>query len=163
MARVLIVGDSERSLVLARSLQEHQVLVRVLTEDAERLPAIEEAGAEGWVGDPDRLGTIIGALDGVSVACWLLGTAGGPLQRLQALHGPRLESFILEAVDSPLRAFIYEAAGTVPSQVLAGGAQSARRIAAQNSIPLAVIDADPAELDRWVGQALAALRQLLGM
>src|SRR5690606_40730452 len=52
-------------------------------------------------------------------AFWLLGTANGEPEQVAALHGPRLERMLTEAVDTPLRGFVYEAAGTVPEAELA--------------------------------------------
>src|SRR3712207_9527220 len=46
---------------------------------------LEEAGAECWIGDPDVIGTLRYALEGVTVLLWLLGTVDRP-----ELHGSRL-------------------------------------------------------------------------
>ena len=47
------------------------------TRTEDRRAAIEAAGAECWIGTPDRLATLRAALDGVTIACWMLGTATG--------------------------------------------------------------------------------------
>ncbi len=76
------------------------------------MPQIEAAGAECWIGDPNRLGTLRGVLDGVTIACWLLGGATGPEEQLRALHSDRLRAFLESAIDSTVRGLLYEAAGS---------------------------------------------------
>lgn len=67
------------------------------------------------VADPDRLGTLMPHLEGVSVVCWLLGSVTGAAA--EALHGPRLESMLMALVDTPVRAVVYEGpAGEVASR-----------------------------------------------
>ena len=67
--------------------------------------AIAEAGAEPYVGDPDRIGTLMGALSGVTIVCWLLGTVPDP-----DLHGGRLRMLFEKLVDTPVRGVVYERA-----------------------------------------------------
>ena len=121
---------------------------------------IEAAGAECWIGDPDRLGTLRGALEGATIACWLLGSAQGSREALEALHGPRLRSFVGQAIDTTVRGVLYEAAGTVPTTLLAEGERIATEVSAHNAIPLAVLRADPADPE-WVGEARTAVEGLL--
>ena len=87
MARILLIGCGCRGQALARELCVEGHVVRGTTRDRERLPAIEASGAEAVLADPNRLATLMPALDGASAACWLMGTASDP-----ALHGPRLAS-----------------------------------------------------------------------
>ena len=70
MARVLIVGCGCRG-ALASALLADGHAVRGTTRDQRRIAAIEESGADGVVADPDRLGTLMPALAGVSA-----GSAG---------------------------------------------------------------------------------------
>ena len=49
----------------------------------------------------------------VAVVVWLLGSASGEPETIAAIHGPRLESLLEKLVDSPVRGFAYEAAGSV--------------------------------------------------
>jgi uncharacterized protein YbjT (DUF2867 family) len=105
LARVLIVGCGCRGRELAAALVESGHAVRGTSRRAEALPAIEAAGAEGVVADPDRLATLTPQLEGVSVLCWLLGGADNA-----ALHGPRLESLLELLVDTHVRGVVYEAA-----------------------------------------------------
>ena len=71
--------------------------------------------------DPDRLGTLLPLLAGVTVVCWLMGSAEG--EDAAALHGDRLESLLAKLVDSGVRGLVYEAAGSVD----AGAAGRRRR------------------------------------
>ena len=74
--------------------------------------------------DPDRLGTLLPLLAGVTVVCWLMGTAEG--DDVAPLHGDRLESLLAKLVDSGVRGLVYEAAGSVDGALLAGGAELVR-------------------------------------
>jgi hypothetical protein len=160
VARLLIVGGGCRGLRLAEEAGREGHAVRAVTRAETRRTRIEAAGAECWIGDPDRLGTLRGALEGVTIACWLLGDATGTEEQLRALHGARLRAFLESAIDTTVRGFLYEAAG--PSAALAEGERIAREVTRRNSIPLALIDADSSDLTRWLGQARTALATLLG-
>lgn len=162
MARILIVGGGERGMWLAGNLGEHGHATRILTRDEGRRPEIESLGAQCFIGTPDRLGTMIGALDGVTIACWLLGCAGGEEEQVRALHDLRLRSFMVKTIDTTIRGVLYEAAGTVPAEVLASGAQIATEVAERNQIPLAVLRSDPAQAESWRPEALGAVEALLG-
>ena len=82
MARVLIVGCGCRGQALARALREQGHAVRGTTRSASSgAAAIEAAGAEVWIGDPDRIATISYALAGVTMLCWLMGSAADPRSR----------------------------------------------------------------------------------
>lgn len=162
MGRLLILGGGCRGLRLVRELAEEGHAARVVTRTETGRARIEAAGAECWIGDPDRLGTLRGALEGVAIACWLLGGANGQQEQLRALHGSRLRSFLGQAIDTTMRGFIYEAAGSVPAEMLAAGVETARLISARNSIPLALIEADPRDAPAWLHEAGIAVRSLLG-
>src|ERR687897_2702608 len=93
MARVLIIGCGCRGQALARELRAAGHAVRGTTRDPARFAAIEAAGAEPYLGDPDRIATLMEALAGVSIVCWLMGTAGAappvPTRRPPAGGGGR--------------------------------------------------------------------------
>lgn len=161
MARILIVGGGERGRWLAARLGDDGHATRIITRVEKGRDAIEGVGAECWIGTPDRLGTMIGALEGVTIACWLLGCASGPDEEVQALHGLRLRSFMTKAIDTTIRGVVYEAAGTLPASTLAAGAQIASEVASRNEIPLELLRVDPADRERWREQALRAISALL--
>jgi len=162
VARLLIVGGGCRGLRLAEEAGREGHAVRVVTRTEDRHPEIEAAGAECRIGDPNRLGTLRGVLDGVTIACWLLGGATGPEEQLRALHNDRLRAFMESAIDSTMRGLLYEAAGSsTPAGALAEGERVAREIALRNAIPLAVLDTDPADIPGWLEQARAALSEML--
>ncbi len=123
VARVLIIGCGCRGLELAAGLISIGHAVRGTTRDQRRLSEIEAAGAEPVLGDPDRVGTLFGALDGVGVVCVLLGSAVGAADALAALHGTRLEMLLTRTIDTTVRGVVYEAAGSVDAEVLARAAQ----------------------------------------
>jgi hypothetical protein len=162
VARLLILGGGCRGLALVRDSARAGHAARIVTRTEDRRAAIEAVGAECWIGDPDRLGTLRGALEGVTLACWLLGTATGSAEQLRALHDPRLRAFLGQAIDTTMRGFVYEAVGTsVPAEVLAVGVDIARQEAAANAIPLALIEAGPRDSDAWLDAARAAVGSLL--
>lgn len=160
MARVLIVGCGCRGRALARALAEDGHAVRGTTRHAGRVPEIEAAGAEAVVADPDRLGTLLPAIEGVSVLCWLLGTAE---PNAADLHGPRLGSLVEKLVDTHVRGFVYEAAGSAAAELFAGGAATVRRANATWGMPVEVVEADPAEHDAWLAAMRAAVQRVLGV
>ncbi|MGC2375147.1 MAG: NAD-binding protein [Solirubrobacteraceae bacterium] len=162
MARVLIVGGADRGLRLATALIAEGHAVRVVASAPERCEQVKATGAECFVGAPDRLATLRGALEHVTIACWLLAGASGDPQLLRALHGPRLEQFLCSAIDSTVRGFVYEAGGDmVAAGVLAEGRRIVSETAARNSIPAAILTADPIHSDVWLAQANMTLKALL--
>jgi hypothetical protein len=98
----------------------------------------------------------------VTILCWLLGSASGSADEVRALHGPRLEFFARQAIDSTVRGFVYEASGTTtPAETLRGGAEVVREITERNAIPLAFLTADPSDVPAWCEDARAAVGSLL--
>jgi hypothetical protein len=79
-----------------------------------------------------------GALEHVAIVCWLDGTSP--------------ERFLLRSVDSSMRGFVYQAGGHE---------RSVSETATRNSIPVAILTADPDDLDAWLTQAQEALNSLL--
>lgn len=162
MARVLIVEGASRGVHLARALSAEGHAVRLVTSDPERRAAVEQAGAECIAGTPDRLATLTGALEHVTVACWLLADASGDPQLVRSLHGSRLERFVCGAIDTTLRGFLYEAGGSiVPADVLAEGERIVSEAAARNSIPTAILAVDQLDSEAWLTQARASVNTLL--
>jgi uncharacterized protein YbjT (DUF2867 family) len=160
MARVLIVGCGCRGQGLARDLREAGHAVRGTTRDPANAAAISAAGAEPYVGDPDRIGTLMDALAGVTIVCWLMGTATGDPQRVAELHDGRLRMLFEKLVDTPVRGVVLDAAGPLPPGVLARGRAVAEAAHETWRIPLVLLDADPAEHDSWhfaAGTAVAGL------
>jgi nucleoside-diphosphate-sugar epimerase len=161
VARCLIIGCGCRGRVLARELVDRGHAVRGTTRDPSQVPAIEAAGAEAVVADPDRVATLVGSLDHVTVVCVLLGSAIGSEQELAALHGTRLEMLLTKVVDTTARGVVYEAAGTVDDAVLREGAERVRAFGERSLALVAVLDADPADHDAWLRAALDATGQIL--
>jgi hypothetical protein len=157
-----VVGEASRVVRLAGVLVKEGHAVRVVTSDASRREAIERVGAECFLGAPDRLATLTGALEHVTIACWMLADASGTQEVVRALHGPRLERFMYGAIDSTVRGFLYEAGGEIVSpEVLAEGRRIVSETAAGNSIPAATLTADPGDAEAWLEQARGAVRALL--
>ena len=161
MARVLIVGCGCRGRELAAALGEDGHAVRGTSRSEQGKAAIEAAGHEAALADPDRLGTLLAPLDGVSAVAWLLGSASGEDEAVAALHGPRLESILDRLVETPVRGLVYEAAGTLPAGLLAGGAALARAAAETYPMPTRVVDADPGDRGLWTAAMRAAVGEVL--
>jgi uncharacterized protein YbjT (DUF2867 family) len=166
VARILIVGGGCRGRRLASTLvgEGHDGhAVRITTRAETGRAAIERAGAECWVGTPARLATLRGALENVTVVCWLLGAATGSDEELRALYSTRLEFFLAQAIDTTVRGVIYEAAGvTVEEEIVAAGERIVRAAGERNAIPVAFIRADIEDPDKWQAGARAAVAGLLG-
>lgn len=136
--------------------------MRITTRTESGRVAIEASGAECLVGTPDRLASMRGALDGVTIACWMLATARGDRAQVQALDGSRLESFLSQAIDTTMRGFVYEAAGlAVEREALSGGERIVRAVAERNAIPTAILRADIEDREAWQAEAWAAIDGLL--
>ena len=162
MARVLIVGGGCRGRTLAGELIAAGHALRITTRTEAGRPAIEALGAECWIGTPDVLHTLRGALDGVTVACWLLGTAVGEEERLTALHTTRLELFLTQAIDTTVRGLVYEAGGSGgPPAARARGEAIARTITSRNLIPVAWLREEPRATEAWVAAARDAVEGFL--
>src|SRR5919204_1401335 len=102
MARVLIVGCGCRGRELAAALRAEGHRVRGTTRREEGVEAIEATGAEAAVADPDRLSTLLPLIEGVSVVCWLMGTAVAAPEVIGAIHGSRLSTLLHRLVDTPV-------------------------------------------------------------
>ena len=109
MPRVLIVGCGCRGQELARELVAAGHVVRGTTRDPAKAEAIRAAGAEPYVGDPDRIVTLMASLEAVTVAVWLLGEVDA-----RDLHDGRLRMFCEKTVDTPVRGIVYEASTAYP-------------------------------------------------
>jgi uncharacterized protein YbjT (DUF2867 family) len=162
VARALIVGCGCRGRALAARLRSEGWEVRGTSRDRRRLAEIEAAGAEAVIADPDRGATVLDAIVDVTVVLWLLASAAGGPEAVSALHGPRLERLLEKLVDSPVRGFLYEAAGSVDRGVLGGGARIVRAAAERWRIPVEIVAADPADAAAWVEAMAAATERLIG-
>ena len=149
MARVLIVPCGCRGRALAGALREAGHAVRGTTRDPAHAAAIEAAGAEPYVGDPDRIATLMDGLTGVTVVCWLMGTIPVP-----ELHEGRLRMLWEKLVDTPVRGVVYE--GALPQ-----GEAVAREAAGTWRIPLQVLRADPLDHGPWLEAATRAVAAVL--
>jgi NADP-dependent 3-hydroxy acid dehydrogenase YdfG len=161
VARVLIVGCGCRGLELAAALLTDGHAVRGTTRRESRLDEIEATGSQAAVADPDRLSTLMPHIDGVSVLCWLMGTAEGEPEAIAAIHGPRLQSLLEKLVDTHVRGLVYEAAGGVERRWLEQGAALVRRARETYRMPSEVVQAAPADHAAWLSEMTAAVGRVL--
>jgi hypothetical protein len=162
LARALIVGCGCRGRELGRRLVADGWAVRGTTRDFDRRAEIDAAGLEGAEADPDLAGTVLDHVGDVTAVYWLLASATGAAEKVDALHGPRLERVLEKLVDTPVRGFVYEACGTVETSCLEAGAAAVAEASRRWHIPAEVVDADPAHLDVWVDAMAAAAQRLIG-
>ena len=128
MARVLVVGGaSPRAVDLARELIAEGHAVRAVTNDPADRPALEEVGAEAWMGDPDVIGTLRYALENVTLLLWLLGDDERP-----EIHTSRLAMMLEKTIDTTVRGFVYEAG---PQE----GVATVEDVAGFNEIPYRIV------------------------
>lgn len=105
-------------------------LANVLGRDGNALSVIEDA---------ERLGPLLAALEHVAIVCWL--TDASP------------ERFLLGAIDSSMRGFVYETGEWEPG---------ALETAARNSIPAVAVRAPaPTDLGAWLADVDRAIEHLL--
>ena len=131
MPRVLIVGCGCRGRELASALVAEGHVVRGTTRSPGAMEAICATGAEPYLGDPDRIVTLMDALSAVTVAVWLLGTVEAP-----HLHAGRLRMFCEKTVDTPVRGIVYEASVVSP-----GGIAEVEMAGDTWQIPIRVVEA----------------------
>ena len=108
MARALIVGCGCRGRELGGRLLAEGWAVRGTSRSEDGLAAIEAAGIEPAIADPERPGTILDLVSDVTVLVLLLGSATGSEEVLAAIHGPRLERLMEHLVETPVRGVLYE-------------------------------------------------------
>jgi nucleoside-diphosphate-sugar epimerase len=161
MARALIVGCGCRGRMLGRRLLEAGWQVRGTSRRDEGLTAIEAEGIEAEAADPARPATVLDLVGDVAVVHWLLGSASGAPEELEAIHGASLERVLERLVETPVRGFLYEAAGVAPDRCRERGAAAVRSAGGTWRIPVAVVSADLGEPEEWVGKMLAATLKLV--
>jgi hypothetical protein len=134
--------------------------VRGTSRSPEGLETIGEAGIEAEPANPDRPGTVLELCGDVAVVIWLLGSAVGSAELTSAIQGPRLESLLEKLVDSPVRGFVYEAAGSVPEPTLGEGARIVERAGERWRIPVALLREDRSS-PGWAQRAAGMVAALL--
>lgn len=161
MARILIVGCGCRGVALAEALSAAGHPVRGTTRDPARAPELERHGIEPAVGDPYRLATLMPHVANTSAMVWLMGSAAG--DDVEALHRTRLQTVLERLVDTPVRGMVYEAAGTLPAELLREGAAAVRKASATWQMPYVIVDQDPADHDAWIAAMVAGVEAVLAL
>ena len=139
MARALIVGCGCRGRELGSRLLEEGWAVRGTSRREQGLAAIEAAGIEPALADPDRPATVLELVGDVATVYWLLGSAVGEREDLAAIHGSRLERLLEHLVETPVRRFVYENAGSVDGRILALGSEIVRNAGERWRIPVELV------------------------
>jgi hypothetical protein len=146
--RAVLVGGGRPGLALTRALTADGHAVRFVTRHEAFRPEIEAAGAECWIGDPDRIGSLRYALESATVLLWLMGRAPDG-----ELHGSRLTMMMERTIDTTVRGVVYEGTDA--------GAAEVARMADFNEIPHAILEVPRQDEDAWVAAVLAAVDGLL--
>jgi nucleoside-diphosphate-sugar epimerase len=163
LARALIVGCGCRGRLLGAELLADGWQVRGTSRTAAGREAIEAADIDAAQADPDSAGSVLELVHDVAVVVWALGSATGPAELVAAVNGPRLERVLERLVDTPVRGFVYEGAGSAPGDVLAGGSAAVRDAGRRWRIPVAVVATPPNKHADWAREMAAAARGLLGL
>jgi nucleoside-diphosphate-sugar epimerase len=142
VARGLIVGCGCRGRELGAVLAERGWQVRGTSRRDDALDRIDEAGIEPARADPERPGTVLELCGDVSAVVWLLGSASGAPELIRAIQGPRLERLLEKLVDSPVRGFAYEAAGSVAPELLDEGRRIVEGASERWRIPVVLLTAE---------------------
>jgi hypothetical protein len=114
------------------------------------------------VADPDRVATLVPALDHVTVVCVLLGSAAGSADAIAALHGSRLEMLLTRLVDTTVQGVVYETRGSVDPALLASGAQLVEAFAQDTRARWGPLDAEPGHHEQWLSCATQRVAEVLG-
>jgi hypothetical protein len=162
LARALICACGCRGRELGSELAGLGWQVRGTSRRRDALEKIEAAGIEPAEADPDRPGGILDLCGDVAVVVWLLGSAGGEAEALSALHGPRLERLLEKLVDTPVRGFVYEAAGSVDPDLLDGGRRIVERAGETWHIPVAFLGSSR-DQPGWAIKSAGAVAGLLAV
>jgi nucleoside-diphosphate-sugar epimerase len=159
VARALIVGCGCRGRELGRQLRSRGWQVRGSSRHRAGVEAIEAAGLEASTADPDRPGTILDLCGDVSVIVWLLGSAAGEPEGVEAINGPRLERLLEKLVESPVHGFAYESTGSASLGQLRAGREIVERARETWRIPVAILDwnRDEPGWSERAGEAVAGL------
>jgi len=160
LARALIVGCGCRGRELGAKLAGRGWQVRGTSRVEEALREIGAAGIEAAQADPERPGMVLELCGDASVVVWLLGSAEGEAGDVEAIHGPRLERLLEKLVDSPVRGFAYEAAGTVAADCLDRGRRIVEEAGERWRIPIAMITGDRGS-PGWAERAASTVAGLL--
>lgn len=131
----------------------------------EGLEAIAAAGIDPALADPARPETVLDLIGDVAAVAWMLGSAHGSDEELAAIHGPRLDRLLERLVETPVRGFVYEAAGSVDSILLAHGKEVVEAAAERWEIPVASLLVEPDDyatwsdpIDVWIDSAVSSIR-----
>jgi uncharacterized protein YbjT (DUF2867 family) len=160
LARALIVGCGCRGRELGSALVVQGWQVRGTSRTPAGLDAISAAGLEAAEADPDRPATILDLCGDIAVVVWLLGSVAGEQDAIAAIHGPRLERLLEKLVDTPVRGFGYEVAGSVDRDLLDGGRRIVERAGETWRIPIAFLTSDRDGLG-WPAMSAGAVADLL--
>ena len=152
MARALIVGCGCRGRALGEGLLVEGWAVRGTSRREKGLEAIGAAGIEPALADPAAPGTVLDLVGDVTAIAWLLGSARGSTEELSAIHGSALERVLERIVETPVRGFVYEAAGSVDPAVLARGREAVEAAVGRWRIPVSVLSGEHAG---WAAQVIS--------
>ena len=150
MARALIVGCGCRGRALGKRLLAQGWQVRGTSRREEGLAQIEAAGIEPALADPADPASVLDLVADVTVVDWLLGSAQGEPEELSAIHGPRLDRLLERLVETPVRGFVYEMAGSVDPILLARGREAVEAASETWDIPVSFTFVDPGDHIGWI-------------
>jgi nucleoside-diphosphate-sugar epimerase len=149
MARALIVGCGCRGRLVGKRLLAEGWQVRGTSRYEDGLLAIEEAGIEPALADPERPDTVLQLIADVTIVLWLLGSAEGEPEALGAIHGRCLERVMERLIETPVRGFVYEMKGSVNPILLAHGREVIEATGDTWRVPISMVFVDPSDPYDW--------------
>ncbi len=154
MARALIVGCGCLGAELGSQLAGEGWAVRGTSRTPGGVQRIDDAGIQGVVCDPDRVGTVLEHVGDVAVVVWALGGATG--SSAGDVNGPRLERMLERLVDTPVRGFVLDAHSvSAEAQDLVATAHTTWHI------PVGIVDVPRGSPGEWVGAMRKAVNGFL--
>lgn len=161
MARALLVGCGCHGRELGRSLRADGWEVRGTSRNPVGFELIESTGLEAALADPDQVGTILDQVGDVAVVVWLMASATGSPDELEAVNVLRLESLLEKLVDTPVRGFVFEGSGSAGESLLAAGAALVERAARTWLIPTRIVESDRSDASAWLDEMSKAVWSVL--
>ncbi len=156
MARVLVCVDPARSEEFARAFADQPFAVQVAVDGG------TPGGGEAVAFDALRLGTLLPLLAETSCLCWCFGMPARPAGEQRELHTTRLQSVLERIVDSPVRAFVYEAPAAEGAAELPPSGELVRSSCERLRIRHAIVGTEPGHQVAARQVAAAALALLAG-
>lgn len=155
MARAMLIGCGCAGREAGAILAGRGWAVRGTSRSELGCGAIEAAGLDAAVADPDRVGSIVQLLGDVTALAWLLGAVPDPEGTV--LNSERLGSLLEKLVDTPVRGLVFEAPAS------GEGLAAVEDAATRWQIPVEVVSVGRSDPGRWASEVADAVERSVGL